>query len=86
MSSPKQIAHFVLGTKQFELLIDWYLMFLDAKLRFKNDTMALISFDDEHHRIGIVNMNIIKPEGELSARNGTLRHMAFSFATVSLAI
>lgn len=82
MSSPTQIAHVVLGTRQFDLMADWYVMFLDATLRFKNDALAFISFDDEHHRVALSNMNVIDPGGALSAREGTLRHVAYTFPNV----
>lgn len=81
MSSPKQIAHVVFGTRQFDAMIRWYEMFLDAKTRFRNEALAFISYDEEHHRIALSNMNVIQPDGAVDARQGTFRHVAFTYGT-----
>lgn len=45
-----QIGHFGLRTRDLPRAIDWYGRTFDAKVRFRNDLAAFMSFDDEHHR------------------------------------
>jgi catechol-2,3-dioxygenase len=52
----KKLAHVVLQTGQKPVLRDWYLQVLDAHVVYENDFMALLTFDDEHHRLGIVHL------------------------------
>ena len=46
-----QIAHFGLRTRDLPAAIDWYASALGARVNFKNDLAAFMSFDDEHHRL-----------------------------------
>jgi hypothetical protein len=55
--TPVKFAHVVLRTNKINQLRDFYLDFLGASLAFEeHDVMVLIRYDDEHHRIGIINM------------------------------
>lgn len=82
MASPKQLAHFVLATRNHDQLINWYLTMLDAKLRFNNGILAFISFDEEHHRVAIANLEALGDPRLLTATEGTLQHVAFTFGNV----
>ncbi|KAF4439753.1 hypothetical protein F53441_12498 [Fusarium austroafricanum] len=55
---PVKLAHIVLRTNDFLRLSSYYQIFLQAQINFENDFMHLLTYDDEHHRIGIVNMDI----------------------------
>src|SRR3546814_2197885 len=51
--SPQRLAHFVLRTSRFEELVDWYQTVLGATSAFKNEMLAFLSYDEEHHRVAI---------------------------------
>ena len=53
--SPAKFAHFVLRSGQMEQLADWYKTLLNARIVFRNEMLCFLSYDDEHHRLAIVN-------------------------------
>lgn len=81
MTSPQKLAHFVLATHRFEELIQWYTTLLDAKVRFNNGVLAFLSYDDEHHRLALANQ-VALGEPPRDAPNGTLEHVAFTYASL----
>lgn len=79
MASPIKFAHVVLRTKQYDTMIAWWTDFLEAEVRHANDFITFLSYDDEHHRIAIVNA----PKSEDRARGAVgLEHFAFTYATL----
>ena len=74
--SPDTFAHAVLRTSKFPEMIDWYLTVLNARVVFRNDTLCFMTYDDEHHRLGIVNVPGLPPADTASAR---LAHLAYSY-------
>ena len=83
MSKPQSFAHMVLQTRQIDEMIAWYQTALSFDVRFKHPVMAFLSFDEEHHRVALINLMAIDPEGHrtLSAQAGTLEHAAFTYAS-----
>lgn len=60
--SPVKLAHIVLRTGQFDVLLAWYKTVLNAKSAFETDGLAFLSYDDEHHRIAILGNPELKPQ------------------------
>jgi catechol-2,3-dioxygenase len=56
MHTDKKLAHFVLQTGELSVLRDWYLRVLDAHVVYENQFLSLMTFDEEHHRLGIVQL------------------------------
>jgi catechol-2,3-dioxygenase len=56
VSTDKKLAHFVLQTGHLPVLRDWYLKVLDAHVVYENEFLSLMTFDEEHHRLGIVQL------------------------------
>jgi catechol 2,3-dioxygenase-like lactoylglutathione lyase family enzyme len=54
--SPAKFAHFVLRTGQFEKMITWYETVLGARIVFRDERLCFLSYDDEHHRLALVNI------------------------------
>lgn len=77
MSTPK-LAHFVLQTNRLAEMRDWYCTVLNATVVFENPGMCFLTFDEEHHRIAL-----LQPPGEpLTERTPTtvgLQHSAYTF-------
>lgn len=76
--SKVQIGHFGLRTTDVDRAIDWYGKAFGAKVRFRNEFAAFMSFDDEHHRM------VIWDDGETSAKPETaagVDHIGFMCAT-----
>lgn len=76
---PAKLAHVVLRSAQPARVRAWYLTVLDGRVAYENDLVCFITYDDEHHRIGIV-----KPPG-LSDPADTapgLEHIAFTYGSL----
>lgn len=79
VTAPVKLAHVVLRSNNMDRLAEWYVTFLGGRLVLRNPVISFITYDDEHHRIAIVNM----PEIENKIRNSAgLEHIAFTFGSL----
>ena len=78
--SPARLAHVVLRTSQFDALVDWYKTVLGAKTAFSDGALAFLSYDEEHHRIAVLNIPGLprQPDGVTG-----VHHFAFTYASLS---
>jgi catechol 2,3-dioxygenase-like lactoylglutathione lyase family enzyme len=74
--SPAKFAHFVLRTGQFDRMAEWYRVVLNARIVFRNDMLCFLSYDDEHHRLALINIPGAPPRDPDST--GT-DHVAYSY-------
>lgn len=51
---PDKFGHVVLRTSDMPRLRDWYLRVLNATVSYQNEQVSFLTYDDEHHRLGIV--------------------------------
>ncbi len=56
MAAPTKFAHVVYQTHRFEKMIDWYTQVFEATVRHRDDKLAFLSYDDEHHRMAFLNL------------------------------
>lgn len=77
--SPERLAHFVLRTSNYDEMIDWYQTVLGATPAFRNEILCFLSYDEEHHRVAILNMPDLKPQPE--GVTG-FHHAAFTYANL----
>ncbi|VWX50051.1 VOC family protein [Novosphingobium sp. 9U] len=77
--SPERFAHMVVRTSKFEELVNWYQTVLGAKPAFKNDILAFLSYDEEHHRVAVLNVPDLaeQPEGIAG-----FHHVAFTYRSL----
>jgi catechol 2,3-dioxygenase-like lactoylglutathione lyase family enzyme len=52
---PTKFAHVVLKTANYDAVIRWYATVLQARVAFRNDFIAFLTYDDEHHRVAVIN-------------------------------
>lgn len=77
--SPVKLAHVVLRTRQFELAQQWWSDLLGGRVVFANDFVAFLTYDDEHHRVALVNYG----ENAAGPSDGVgMDHVAFTYATL----
>jgi catechol 2,3-dioxygenase-like lactoylglutathione lyase family enzyme len=74
--SPQKFAHVVLKTANFGDVIDWYATVLQARMAFRNDFIAFLTYDDEHHRVAVINMPD-SPAPEPAAAG--VHHIAYTY-------
>lgn len=77
MASPIKFAHVVLRTGRFQEMLSWWQTVLEAEARFENEFIAFLSYDDEHHRIALINAPLEDPE---PGRAG-IDHIAYTYAS-----
>ena len=76
---PSRFSHLVLQTPRFAEMTAWYKTWLSAKPVFENGLVCFLTYDDEHHRVMIVNNPNLKPRDPQAA--GVL-HFAFAVETL----
>ncbi|KAK5046784.1 hypothetical protein LTR84_007138 [Exophiala bonariae] len=77
--SPKALCHVVLRTSNLKPMLAFYLEFLGGRIAYANEMLAFITYDEEHHRIAL--LEIPGTEDKISTSCG-LEHIAFGFSTL----
>jgi catechol-2,3-dioxygenase len=79
VNSPLKLAHVVLRTNNFASMVEYYKTFLGAEVVYKNEFLAFLTYDEEHHRLAIVAVPGTKGK---DAESCGLEHIAFSFRSL----
>lgn len=79
MASPVKMSHYVLQTNRIPELRDWYVAVLGAEIVHENERLCFMAYDDEHHRLALLNFEPLEAKGEHRAG---LNHVAFCFASL----
>ena len=81
---PTKFAHVVYRTRRFEQMLRWYETVFDAKVQYQNPAIAFLTYDDEHHRIALVNLSQLQPDGSETDRQGVIGvdHVAYTYASL----
>ena len=84
MSKPIKFVHVVYRTRQFETMIDWYLKVFEAHVQYRNEALAFLSYDDEHHRFAFANLDALAPnvEGPAHPIKSTVEHVAYTYESL----
>lgn len=56
MVAPSKFAHVVYKTHQYEVMIDWYARIFEARVQHRDDRLAFLTYDEEHHRFAFLNL------------------------------
>ena len=75
--SPQKFAHVVLKTARFDEVIAWYAAVLQAQVTFRSDFIAFLTYDDEHHRVAVINTPG-SPGADPAAAG--VHHIAYTYA------
>lgn len=74
--SPAKFAHFVLRTGHIDKMAEWYESVLAARIVFRDERLCFLSYDDEHHRLALIQVPGLEPRDP----NGTgTDHVAYSY-------
>jgi catechol-2,3-dioxygenase len=76
---PSKLAHFVIRTGHYEETVRWYQTVLGARAVFSNPMLTFMTYDDEHHRVAVINVPGISDAPPYLAG---IDHIAFTFATL----
>ena len=82
---PARFVHVVYRTHRFDDMIAWYQKVLGAKVRHYNPVIAFVTYDEEHHRIALLNLGIIKGESDERAPRGKpgMDHVAYGYRSLT---
>lgn len=80
---PARFVHVVYRTRRFADMIAWYQAVFDAQVRHQNPVLAFLSYDDEHHRIALINMAAVQPDAPETEARGKIGvdHVAYTYAS-----
>ncbi len=77
--SPTLFAHFVVRTSNFEAMREWYRTVLNARIVHDDGRLCFLTYDDEHHRLALVNVpGLRKPADD----SWGLNHLAYSYSSL----
>jgi catechol-2,3-dioxygenase len=76
---PTKLAHFVLRTPNLERLKEWWMTALGAEVVHENPILSFLTYDDEHHRLALVQIPDLEERPEKSIG---LDHLAFSHGSL----
>jgi len=77
---PARLAHFVIRTSRFAEVLAWYRNVFHAKTSFENPMLAFLTYDEEHHRIAVLNAAQMKTPQELYTG---VDHVAFTYGSLA---
>lgn len=75
--APQKLAHVVLRVNNFEEAKAWFCKVLNAQVVFANQMLAFLTYDEEHHRVALLNTPHL-PDGGRTTTG--LEHVAFTYA------
>jgi len=76
---PCKFSHAVLTTPNLPRARSWYLKVFDGRVVYENEMVCFLTYDDEHHRIGLVGLPGLV---ERPAKSWGLDHLAFGYPTL----
>lgn len=81
---PVKFAHVAYRTRRFEQMLRWYQFVFDAKVQYHNPAMAVLTYDDEHHRFALFNLDIMMPQRTDADHRGMVGvdHVAYTYASL----
>ena len=81
---PHKFAHVVYRTRRFDEMLAWYQFVFDARVQYENPALAFLTYDDEHHRFAIANLDVLQPDREETERQGLVGvdHVAYTYASL----
>jgi len=78
-ATPVLFAHFVLRSSNVQPMIDWYSTVLNMHVVQRTEYICFLTYDDEHHRLGIVNIaGLHAPD----TKTWGLAHVAYTFRNI----
>jgi catechol 2,3-dioxygenase-like lactoylglutathione lyase family enzyme len=84
MVAPTKFAHVVLNTPRFDEMIDWYARVFEARVQHRDNRLAFLTYDDEHHRFAFVNLGPAKGDGdERPAMQPGLNHLGYTWRNLN---
>ncbi|MEM9706114.1 MAG: VOC family protein [Pseudomonadota bacterium] len=78
-TAPAKLAHVAFRTSRYEEMIKWYQNVVEAEIVLGTPMATFLTYDDEHHRLAILNMPGLQPQDRGKAG---VEHTSFTYATL----
>lgn len=75
--SPAKLAHFVLRSRKYRKSVQWWMGLLGAHIQFENPLITFLTYDEEHHRLAVINASNLPARDPKAAG---IDHFAFTYA------
>jgi catechol-2,3-dioxygenase len=84
MAKPIKFAHVVFQTRRFEEMIAWYEGVFEARVVYRNSSLAFLTYDDEHHRFAFTRLPDSEPDddGVRARGDAGVHHLAYTYANL----
>jgi catechol-2,3-dioxygenase len=81
---PQKFVHVVYRTHRFDEMMAWYQFVFDAKVQYQNPVLAFLTYEDEHHRFALVNLDVVQPDSAETERQGLVGvdHVAYTYGSL----
>jgi catechol-2,3-dioxygenase len=81
---PTKFAHVVYRTRRYDSMLHWYQTVFDARVQHQDPGLAFLTYDEEHHRFAIANLDVIQPGGIENDHRGLIGvdHVAYAYGTL----
>jgi catechol-2,3-dioxygenase len=83
---PQMLAHVVYRTRRLGEMLNWYKTVFGATVQHQDPALAFLTFDEEHHRIALVDLDVVKPAaGDAVEERRSLvgvDHVAYTIGTL----
>jgi catechol 2,3-dioxygenase-like lactoylglutathione lyase family enzyme len=81
---PQSFVHIVYRTYRFAEMLAWYQGVFGARVQLKNPALAFLTWDDEHHRLALANLAVLKPDFPEKEKMGItgVDHVAYTYASL----
>ena len=80
--APSKFAHVVYKTHKFEQMVDWYIKVFNARAQHRDDRLAFMTYDEEHHRFAFINLGPTTEERPRREDDVGVHHVAYTWKTL----
>jgi catechol-2,3-dioxygenase len=82
---PSKFAHVVYRTRRFKEMLEWYKRVFGARVQHQNPALAFLTYDDEHHRFAIADLDVLAPGGTEKDKDDAIGvdHVGYTYASIT---
>lgn len=77
--APSKFAHVVYKTHKFAEMIDWYIKVFNARVQHRDEKLAFLTYDAEHHRFAFINLGETRDERPRNDADPGVHHVAYTW-------
>lgn len=85
MARPIKFSHVLFMTRKYDEMIAWYRDVFEAEIVHGDPAITFLTYDEENHRFGIANLDILRPEplaGTGQSESG-VNHLSYTYANAA---